>query len=482
MSNKIKLFCGEELPLEMHKVKIVQKLELKPIERRLAAVQEAGNNSFLLRNRDVFLDMLTDSGVNAMSNKQQSAMLMADDCYAGGESFFRLEAVLQKVFNKKYYIPAHQGRACEHLLSRVLVKQGDIVPMNYHFTTTKAHIRLQGGEILEIPVDEAFNVKSTCQFKGNIDIAKLEKAFAEHKENIPFVMLQAGTNLIGGQPISLQNVKDVQTVCKKNGVPLVFDASLLQDNLYFMKIREEQCKDMSILEICNEVADNTDIIYFSARKFGCAKGGGICLNNEETFGELRQFVTLFEGFLTYGGMSDKEIEAVAIGISESMDFDVISQGPQFIKFMTDELLKAGVPVMMPAGGLGCHLDARAFLSHLKPEEFQAASLTSALYIISGIRGMERGTMAEERNADGSEHIAAIELVRLALPRRVFTMSQIKFAVDRISWLYQNREIIGGLKWKYEPKILRFFLGQFDQISNWQEKLVEKFKADFGESL
>jgi tryptophanase len=480
--DNIKLLSGEELPLEMHKVKIVQKLELKPIDARLEAMREAGNNTFLLKNRDVFLDMLTDSGVNAMSNAQQAAMLNSDDCYAGGESFYRLEAELQRAFGKKHFLPAHQGTACEHLLSRVMIESGDIIPMNYHFTTTKAHIRLQGGDVLEIPIDEAFNLDSDCPFKGNIDISKLKKALKEHKGKIPFVRLEAGTNLIGGQPISLQNVKDAYAICKQENVPLVLDASLLQDNLYFIKIREEGYAHKSILEICNEVAENVDIIYFSARKFGCARGGGICLNDDKLFESVRQLIPLFEGFMTYGGMSDKEMEAAAVGIRETMDFDVVSQGPRFIKFMVDELLKAGISVVTPAGGLGCHLNAKEFVPHVKPEHFQAASLASALFIISGVRGMERGTIAEERNSDGSENIAAVELVRLALPRRVFTMSQIKYTVDRIVWLHKNRDLIGGLKWKEEPKILRFFLGRLEPISDWQTALVKKFKEDFPDSL
>jgi len=480
--NNIKLLSGEALPLEMHKVKIVQKLNFAPIERRLEAMQEAGNNTFLLRNRDIFLDMITDSGVNAMSDRQQAAMLTADDSYAGGESFFRLEAELQRVFGMRFFLPAHQGRACEHLLSRVLVKSGDIVPMNIHFTTTKAHIRLQGGDILEIPTDEAFKINSKHPFKGNINIKKLELAFKQHKGKIPFVRLEAGGNLLGGQPLSLQNIRDTHAVCKKHGVPLVLDASLLQDNLFFIKTREPEFKDKTVLEICNEVARNADIIYFSARKFGCARGGGMCLNDESIFEQLRVLVPLFEGFLTYGGMSSKELEAITVGISETMDTDVISQGPMFIKFMVDELAKAGVPVVTPAGGLGCHLDAKAFLSHLKQEDFQAASLVSALFITSGVRGMERGTMSEERNPDGTENFSAMELVRLALPRRVFTMSQIKFAIDRIIWLFKNRELVGGLAWRKEPKILRFFLGELAPVGDWQAKLVAKFKQDFPDSL
>jgi len=469
---------GEEMPLEMHRVKIVQKLDIKHVEHRLKAIDEAGNNTFLLKNRDVFLDMLTDSGVNAMSNFQQAAMLTADDAYAGSESFYRLETELKKIFGKKYFLPAHQGRACEHLLSRVLVKDGDVIPMNYHFTTTKAHIRLQGGDIFEIPVDDAFIIESDCPFKGNIDIAKLKKAFEDHKGRIPFVRLEAGTNLIGGQPVSLQNIREVSSECREHGIPFVLDASLLQDNLYFIKTREESCRDREIIDICREAASHADIIYFSARKFGCGKGGGICLDNEGIHERIRELVPLFEGFLTYGGMSDKEMEAIAVGIRDVSDFDVISQGPQFIRYMVNELKKAGVPVVTPPGGLGCHLNAKAFLSHLKEEDFQAASLSSAVYIISGIRGMERGTMAEDRNPDGSECYSAVELLRLALPRRVFTMSQIKYAVDRIIWLYENRELIRGLKWKEEPRILRFFFGKMEPVDDWQERLASKFKEDF----
>jgi len=437
----------------------------------------AGNNTFMLSSRDVFLDMLTDSGTNATSNRQLAAMLTADEAYSGSESFFRLEAVLQKVFRKKFFLPAHQGRACEHILSRVLIKPGDIVPTNYHFTTTRAHIRLQGGDFLELFIDEAMKINSNHPFKGNIDIDKLKQAFKDHKGKIPFVRLEAGTNLIGGQPLSLENIRQTAELCRGHGVPLMMDASLLQDNLYFIKTREEAYKDKSILEICNEIADMIDIIYFSARKFGAARGGGICLSDERLAGQIRELIPLFEGFITYGGMSSMELEAIAVGAEETMDFDNISQGPRFIKFMVDELVKAGVPVVTPAGGLGVHLDARSFLPHVRPQEFQAASLASALYIISGIRGMERGTMAEDRNPDGAEHIANLELVRLAMPRRVFTISHLKFAIDRIIWLWQNKELIGGLKWHSEPKMLRFFFGELDTVSDWQERLVEKFEKE-----
>jgi len=475
----IKLLSGEDLPLEMHKTTIVKKLNLMPIDERVAAIGRAGSNTFLLKSNEVFLDMLTDSGTNAMSDKQQASMFIADDAYSGSESFYRLEAILQKVFRKKFFWPAHQGRACEHILSRLLVKPGDVIPTNYHFTTTRAHIKLQGGTMIEIFTDDAMQVKSTNPFKGNIDIGKLEQAFKDFSGKIPFVRLEAGTNLIGGQPISLENIRQTAEICKANGVPLMMDASLLQDNLFFIKTREASCRDKTILEICNEVASHIDIIYFSARKFGAARGGGICLDDPMLADKIKELIPLFEGFITYGGMSSREMEAIAVGIDETMDFDNISQGPQFIKFMVDELENAGVPVVTPAGGLGVHLDARAFLPHVPPEQLQAASLSAALYIVSGARGMERGTGSEDRNPDGTECIANLELIRLAMPRRVFTMSQIKFVIDRIIWLWKNKELVGGLKWRNEPKIMRFFFGELEPIGDWQERLAKKFKKDGG---
>ncbi|MCL2234540.1 MAG: tryptophanase [Firmicutes bacterium] len=476
--SEIRLESGEALPLELHKTTLIKKINLLSVDERLDAITRAGCNSFLLKSKEVFLDMLTDSGTNAMSINQQGAMFYADDAYAGSESFYRLEAVMQKVFKKRFFWPCHQGRACEHILSKVLVKNGDIVPTNYHFTTSRAHVRVLGGSMVEVFIDEAMKPRSTHPFKGNIDINKLKAVIKENKGKIAFVRLEAGTNLIGGQPISLQNIKETYAVCKSNKLPLVMDASLLQDNLYFMKVREKECENKSILEICNEVADNVDILYFSARKFGAARGGGICLNDEKLANEIKELIPLYEGFITYGGMSSREIEAIAVGVEESMDFDNISQAPHFIKYAVSELEKAGVPVITPAGGLGIHLNAREFLSHVKETEYQAGSLSAALYLVSGVRAMERGTVSEDRLPSGDEQIAKLELLRLALPRRVYTLSHVKFVVERVAWLYKNRELIGGLKWKNEPRILRFFFGELEAIGNWKENLVEAFKKDF----
>ena len=482
MSN-IKFYKENNLPLEMHKVRIIQKLNLLPIEKRLAAIKEAENNTFLLKNKDVYLDMLTDSGTNAMSDRQLGAMMIADDSYAGSETFYRLEKSVMNFFGKTYFLPAHQGRACENILAMSLVKKGDIVPMNYHFTTTKTHIGLQGGSVVELFKDEAIAITSNDPFKGDMDLDKLVNFINETGvEHIPFVRIELGTNLIGGQPVSLKNIQEVSKICKENKIPLMLDASLMTDNLYFNKLREEQCKDMSIHEIALAISECADIIYFSARKLGSAKGGGIVMNDKALFDKMKVLIPVYEGFLTYGGMSTREMEAVAIGLEEASDIDMISHGPEFIAEFARILQEYNIPIVTPPGGLGLHINAREFVSHIKEEKYQAASLASAIYIVSGVRGMERGTLSEEKNPDGSEHIASCELVRLALPRRVFTLSQIRFIADRLAWLYENRHLIGGLEFVEEPPVMRFFIGRLKAENDWQEKLVAKFKEDFGESL
>jgi tyrosine phenol-lyase len=481
--SQIKFFKGESLPLEMHKVRIIQKLNLIPLEERKQAMAEAGFNTFLLRNRDVYLDMLTDSGVNAMSDLQLAAMMKADDSYAGSETFYKLEAKLQELFGTEYFLPAHQGRACENIISRVFVKPGSVVPMNYHFTTTKSHITLNGGRVEEVFTDEALRITSNHPFKGNMDIDRLVALIKETgAENIPFVRMEAGTNLIGGQPFSLENLRQVRRVCDEYDIMLVLDASLLADNLYFIKQREESCRGMSIREITRAMAELCDIIYFSARKLGCARGGGICTDRADLADNMREFVPLYEGFLTYGGMSVREMEALTVGLEETMDEEMINQGPLFIKYMAEKLEKLGIPVVTPPGGLGCHVDAMAFVDHIPQEQYPAGALAAAIYIASGVRGMERGTMSEQRNEDGSETLSNMELVRLALPRRVFTLSQVDYAVDRLAWLYENRKLIGGLTFVEEPKVLRFFFGRLAPVTDWPDVLVKKFREDFGDSL
>jgi tryptophanase len=474
---------GENIPLEMHKVRMVQKINLLPVEERLKAINEAGFNTFLLRNRDVFLDQLTDSGVNAMSQEQYAAMMQADDSYAGSETFYRLEAVLQNIFGMKYFLPAHQGRACEHLISKVLVKPGMTTIMNYHFTTTKAHITLLGGAVEEIVIDEGLKINSSHPFKGDLNIDKLNDLIKKlGREKIAFVRIEAGTNLIGGQPVSMDNMRKVSDICRNANVPLVYDASLLGDNLYFIKERDEKYKDVDIRSICREIASMMDVIYFSARKLGSARGGGILVNDDSLYLKLRDLVPLYEGFLTYGGMSVREMEALAVGLQETMDFEVVNQTPIIVEALCNELLSKGVPVVTPPGGLGCHVDATAVCEHLPQTQYRAGALTAAIYIASGVRNMERGTMSEQRNEDGSERFAEMELARLAVPRRVFTLSQVKYTADRLNWLYQNRELIGGLEFVEEPRVLRFFFGRLKPIGNWPDVLAARFRRDFGDSL
>jgi tryptophanase len=418
-----------------------------------------------------------------MSQEQYAAMMNVDDSYAGSETFYRLEKTLQDFFGTKFFLPTHQGRACENIISQTFVKKGQTALMNYHFTTTKAHITINGGDVVEIVSAKGLEVNSTLPFKGNIDIARLKEEIAKRgAENICFLRVEAGTNLIGGQPVSVANMREAVKVAKDNGILTVFDASLLSDNLYFIKTREEEFKNKDVVEITRELGNLFDITYFSARKLGCVRGGGIVLNREDLYQEMIGLVPLYEGFLTYGGMSMREMEALAVGLRESLDMQVIEQTPIFVEALAKELIKNGVPVVTPAGGLGCHVNAMDFCSHIPRSEFRAGALAIAMYIASGVRGMERGTISEARNADGSEHFAEMELLRLAVPKRVYTLSQIKYVADRMSWLYENRNLIGGLEFTYEPKILRFFFGKLKPTSGWQQKLAEKYKKDFGDSL
>ena len=479
----IKFASGEYVPLEMHKVRVVQKLNLLPIDERLKAIEGAGFNTFLLQNKDVFLDMLTDSGTNAMSDQQTAAMMVADDAYAGSSSYMRLYEAIVEVFGTKYFLPVHQGRAAEHIISQVFVKKNQTVPMNYHFTTTKAHIELAGGKVSELFTDDALQIKSNVPFKGNLDIEKLRSLIKiKGKEQVPYIRMEAGTNLIGGQPFSIQNMREVRKVADENGILIVLDVSLVGENIYFNKIREEEFKNKSVREILLTMCNLADIIYFSGRKVSCTRGGGIATNNHNLYLAMRDLVPLFEGFLTYGGMSVREIEAMAVGLRETLDMNVISHSPQFIKYLVDRLDVKGIPVVTPAGGLGCHLDAKGFLSHVPQLQYPAGALAGALFIISGIRGMERGTISMDRDEQGNDVPSEVELLRLALPRRVFTLSQIKFVEDRVTWLYENRNLIGGLKFVEEPKVLRFFVGRLAPTSDWTTKLVAKFKKDFGASL
>jgi tryptophanase len=482
-STTVKFYSGVQIPVELHKVRVVQKLFLKPIDDRMKAIETGGYNTFQLNTSDIFLDMLTDSGTNAMSDNQVASMLQADDAYAGSASFYRLEKEVKELFGVEYFLPVHQGRAAENIISQAYIKPGDVIPMNYHFTTTKAHMEINGGQIFEIYTDEALKVKSSVPFKGNIDINKLNDVIKKYgKEKVRFIRFEASTNLIGGQPFSIQNMRDVKKIADANGIMIVLDASLIGENAYFIKKREAEFKNTPVGDIIRTMCSFADVIYFSSRKVSSTRGGGICTKKKEDFLKMRDLVVLFEGFTTYGGMSIREIEAMAVGFRETADETIISQSPMFIEYAVNELDKAGIPVITPSGALGAHIDAGQFLSHVPQKEYPAGALAAALYIISGCRGMERGTISSVRDANGDDVLADIELLRLAFPRRVFTLSQTMFLLDRVNWLYKNRQLVGGLKFVEEPAVLRFFMGRLAPTTDWPTKLVKKFKEDFGDSL
>ncbi|MGD0138800.1 MAG: tryptophanase [Tepidisphaeraceae bacterium] len=477
---QVKLSSGRVLPIEMYKVKIVQKMNLPPAAQRLQAIEGAGYNTFLLRTRDVFIDMLTDSGTNAMSDNQLAAMMVSDDAYAGGESYYKLLDAVREVFGMEYVLPAHQGRAAEHLLAKVFVKPGDVIPMNYHFTTTKAHFQLLGGTVHEIYVADALQTESKNPFKGNMDLGKFESLIEKYGANhISFVRMECTTNLIGGQPFSMANLRGVKQIAARHGIAVVVDTSLVSENAYFIKRREQGYQDKTIADIVKEMMSYTDITYMSGRKSTCVRGGMIATNSRKHFEAIKPWLPVYEGFLTYGGMSSKEIEAMAVGLREMLDYNVASSSADLIEYFVTQMVAAGIPAVTPPGGLAGHVDAMKFLPHIPQSEYPAGCLAAAIYLASGARPMERGTVSMDRDKDGKDVFSDVELARLALPRRVYSMAHIDYVVDRLKWLYAHRKLVAGLKFVEEPPVLRFFFGRLAALNSWGRKLTEAFEADFG---
>lgn len=479
----IKAADGREFPVEMHKTRMLQKVNLIPAKERLKAIAEAGYNTFQLKTKDIFLDMLTDSGVNAMSDNQFAGFMTTDDAYAGSMTFYDFADAVKDVLGYKYTMNAHQGRAAEHLLAKTFVKEGQVVPTNYHFTTTKVHIELPGAEILEIYHDEALETASTNPFKGNMDPQKLKGVIKKYgKDRIAYVRMEATANLLGGQPFSMANLKEIVKISKDAGLMTVLDGSLLCENAYLIMQREDGYKDKTVAEIVKEMCSLVDVFYMSGRKNTCVRGGCIGTNNKEYFDLITPWLPVYEGFFTYGGMSQREVGMMAVGMREMVDPSVAGCAVEQVKYFVNRLEETGIPVVTPPGGLACHIDARKFVPHIPKEEYIAAALTAGLYVASGIRSMERGTVSMERNPDGSEAYADLELTRIAVPRRVYTVSQIEYAVHRVNWLHKNRELLKGMKWVSEPPVLRFFLGAQDVLDNWSKNLCDAFVKDFGPDL
>jgi tryptophanase len=477
----IKLADGKEIPVENHKARMVQKIALVPAEQRFKAMEEAGYNTFQLKTKDIFLDMLTDSGVNAMSDNQFAAFLNADDAYAGSMTFYDFADAVKDVLGYRYVMNVHQGRAAEHLLSKIFGKPGGAVITNYHFTTTKGHIELTSGSAcLELYADEALKTKSTHPFKGNMDLQRLKDAIKKWgPEKIGYVRMEATTNLLGGQPFSMENLKDVRKICDQHGLLTIMDGSLISENAYFIWKREKGYENKTVAEIIKEMCSLVDIFYMSGRKNTSVRGGFIASNKKELMEPLEPWLPFYEGFYTYGGMSMREIGAMAVGLREMVDPAVAGCSIEQIKYFVEKLDAIGIPVVTPPGGLACHIDARKFASHIPKEHYIAGALAAALYIASGVRSMERGTISTDRDKDGKEVYADLELARIALPRRVYTISHIEYIIDRLQWIYKNRELIKGLKFVSEPPVLRFFLGKLEALDNWGRKFCDAFKKDFG---
>jgi tryptophanase len=406
--------------------------------------------------------------------------MKTDDAYAGSMTFYEFAKAVEDVLGYKHVMNVHQGRAAEHLLAKVFAKPSGVIPTNYHFTTTKAHIELQGMQVLEIYYDDALKTESTNQFKGNMDPNKLKNVIKKHGvDKIGFVRMEATTNLIGGQPFSMKNLKEIRQICTENGLLLVIDGSLISENAYFIRQREKGYENKTVAEIVKEMCSIADIYYMSGRKNTCVRGGCIATNNLKLFELIKPWLPVYEGFFTYGGMSMREIGAMSVGMREMVDPDVAGCSVEQIKYFVSKLVKAGIPVVTPPGGLACHLDAMKFLPNLPQSQYPAGALAAALYICSGIRSMERGTISMDRDKEGKEVFADIELTRIALPRRVYTVSHIEYAIDRIKWLYKHRDLVKGLRFVSEPPVLRFFLGKLRALDDWGLELKEAFKKEMG---
>ena len=471
-----------ELPFaESFRIKMVETIRKSTREEREQWIKEAKYNLFNLKSDQVFIDLLTDSGTGAMSDKQWAELMLGDESYAGARSYYKMKNAIKEILGFDYFLPTHQGRAAENVLYSTIIKEGDALPGNSHFDTTKGHIEFRKALAIDCTIDEAADTQLEIPFKGNMDPAKLEAVLKKYpREKIPAVVLTITNNTAGGQPVSMENIREVSALCKKYGVNLQIDSARFAENAYFIKTRETAYSDKSIREIVRTLSDAMDIIYFSARKLGFGRGGAIILNNKKLFEHIKTFVSSFEGFPTFGGMSVKEMEAICVGLDDTMDENIIAQGPQFIEYLCNELEDAGIPVVTPPGGLGCHLDAMKFVPHIARKDYPAGSLAAAIYIASGARGMERGGIDEPWDDADVEPYGAMELVRLAVPRRVYTVSQMNYLIDRICWLYDNRELIGGLKFETEGP--HNFYDKLNSVSDWPEKLAAKFRMDFGDSL
>ena len=453
-------------PAEPFRIKVVETVKMIDKDQRAKVAKEAGYNTFLINSEDVYIDLLTDSGTNAMSDKQWAGMMIGDEAYAGSRNFHHLEETVQEIFGFKHLVPTHQGRGAENLLSRIAIKPGQYVPGNMYFTTTRYHQEANGGIFVDIINDDAHDAGKNVPFKGDIDLNKLEKLIKEKgAENIAYVCLAVTVNLAGGQPVSMKNMKAVRELTKKHGIKVFYDATRCVENAYFIKEQEAGYADKSIKEIVREMFSYADGCTMSGKKDCIVNiGGFLCMNDEELFQAAKEFVVVFEGMPSYGGMAGRDMEAMAIGLKEALQFEYIEHRIKQVRYLGDKLLEAGVPIIEPVGGHAVFLDARRFCPHLKQTEFPAQALAAELYIESGVRRMERGIVSAGRDPKTREnHVPKLETVRLTIPRRVYTYKHMDIVADAVIKLYKHKEVIKGLKFVYEPKQLRFFTARFEHI-------------------
>jgi tyrosine phenol-lyase len=451
---------------EPWKIKMVEPLNVIGRKEREAALAEAGYNTFLLKSEEVYIDLLTDSGTSAMSDRQWAGMLLGDEAYAGSRNFYHLENAVQTYYGYKYLVPTHQGRGAEHLLSQTTVKRGQYIPGNMYFTTTRLHQELAGGIFVDVIIDEAHDSGSLHPFKGDIDLDKLESLIRrEGAANIAYVSLAGTVNMAGGQPVSMANVKALRELCDRYGVKIYLDATRMLENAFFIQEREAGYADKTIAQILLEFCSYTDGAWMSAKKDNLVNiGGWLAVNDWDLFEELRNLVVVYEGLHTYGGLAGRDMEAIAIGIAEAVNEQHIRSRIGQVRYLGELLTNWDIPLVRPVGGHAIFLDAKRFYPHLTQDCFPAQTLAAELYLDSGIRSMERGIVSAGRDPKtGGHYYPKLELTRLTIPRRVYTQAHMDVVAEAVKAVYDAREQINGLKMVYEPKYLRFFQARFESL-------------------
>lgn len=450
---------------EPYRMKMVELLKVTTRPQRLKALKEAGFNTFLLHADDVYIDLLTDSGTNAMSDQQWAAFMTGDEAYAGSKSFYKMEKAIQDFYGYKYVIPTHQGRGAEHLLSKIMIKKGDYVPGNMYFTTTRLHQELAGGKFVDIIIDKAHDPNNEFPFKGNIDLNKLDTLVKKvGASKISYICVASNVNMAGGQPVSLANLKELRKYTKKHGIKIIHDMTRVAENAYFIQQREKGYQNVSIKDIVKEICSLTDGATMSAKKDALVNiGGFLAINDWDIFEEARNLVVAFEGLHTYGGIAGRDMEAIAVGIAESVSDAHQKARVGQVEYLGKRMQEFGIPIVKPIGGHGIFVDAKAFLPHLTQDQFPAQTLAAEVYVDSGVRTMERGIVSAGRKPNGENYYPNLELVRFTLPRRVYTQAHMDVVAESVAMVYDQRKKIKGLKMVYEPKYLRFFQARFEQL-------------------